>query len=70
MRDERRYLFPWVCRATGAFFFVEGWEPITYCPVCKDSADAGESGALDAFESGHCYRKFSESFFPDERRKP
>lgn len=68
MSEARKFLFPWICIATGAFFFVEDWTPITYCPICEDEPDAGESGALDAFESGHCKRKFAESFFKDERR--
>lgn len=66
---ERKFLFPWICTATGVFFFVEGPEPLIYCPVCSHKKDAGKSGALDAFESGHCRRKFAESFFEDERRK-
>lgn len=70
MSEERKFLFPWVCKVTGVFFFVEGWQPVSYCPVCGDAPDAGESGALDAFESGHCRRKFAESFFADERAKP
>lgn len=68
MNENRKFLFPWICTATGAFFFVEDWQPITYCPVCKDAKDAGKSGALDAFESGHCKRKWAESFFADERK--
>jgi hypothetical protein len=64
--SERKFLFPWLCRQTGGFFFAEGWDVVKVCPICGPL----EEDEGDAFESGHCYRKLAESFFADERSKP
>lgn len=64
---KRKFLFPWVCRLTGGFFFAMDWEPVHTCPICGKVEQDIETGS--AFESGHCYRKWSESFFADERKK-
>ena len=61
--SERRSFFPWVCRETGALFFVEGVDPVEECPICKDTLDLT---AQDAFDTGHCYRKYSEGLCNDE----
>jgi hypothetical protein len=62
--NARSFLFPWLCRHTGGFFFAEGFETVKVCPICgPDPEDEG-----DAFEAGHTYRKFAESFFADERK--
>jgi hypothetical protein len=66
--SKRTFLFPWICRETGGFFFVEGWDVVKVCPICGPTARDREYDG-NAFESGHCYRKFAESFFADERKQ-
>jgi hypothetical protein len=66
--SERKFLFPWVCHLTGGFFFVEGWDVVKVCPICG-TVDRDKEYSDNAFESGHCYRKYAESFFDDERVK-
>lgn len=65
MPNERKFLFPWLCDKTGGFFFAEDWDVVTVCPICG----LLESDEGSAFESGHCKRKWAESFFADERKQ-
>ena len=68
MSEKRNFLFPWMCRETGGFFFVEGWAAVKECPICG-VIERDKEYDNNAFESGHCYRKFAESFFTDEQKR-
>jgi hypothetical protein len=66
--SDRKFLFPWLCSETGGFFFAEDWEVVRVCPICG-TIERDKEFDNNAFESGHCYRKYAESFFADERKQ-